>query len=106
MASPYTVRFALAEGVADTDTLIFTAPAGWAWIVRDVVVQVFLPTTAFYLQLKSAGRAVALLTQPISAAGSVHHEFRQRMDGGDTLVVHCVAAPWAIAVTGYQLSIT
>lgn len=103
MSQPYTVRFALVEGVEDVDTLIFTASSSFAWVIRDVLAHIQLPSTAFYLQLKSGDRATALIAQPVTSASTIHLELRQRMEAGDQLIVYSTGAPWSIAVTGYQL---
>jgi len=74
-------------------------------VIRDIIVEVQVPSTAIYLSLVSGERSVNLIRQPLAAAGIVHLELRQRMEGGDYLQLYVADAPWSVAVTGYQLQL-
>lgn len=106
MATVYTVRLALSSGLDNVAVLLFKAPSGYAWVVRDVVVYLPVASTTFIMQLVVPGVTNSPLWSFVGATPQTHHlELRQRMEQGDELYGQAVGGTFSISVTGYQLAL-
>jgi hypothetical protein len=103
MARLYSTRLMASEGAADA--LFEEVPAGFIWVVRDIVLTFDGADSADGYQVGVQGKAPILLGQV--AGGNVeqfHWTGRQVMEAGETLAFTASTLNWYILVSGYQLS--
>lgn len=101
---PYTRLLGSVSG-AGTDSLeLFTAPAGYVTILRDILFNNADSVTVTLNFYRTAGEGTRrLMYQPVAGTTTLHVELRQVIPPGCTVFCNAGGAGWSMSLTGYQL---
>lgn len=105
VAPIYSVRFGVVNTSAGGTVVVYTVPAGYVAVLRDV--DAYFPSglgPQLFLQDGSVPISFALLA-PTAVPGSVQWHGRQVFTAGEEIAVNLTATPIRALLSGYLLTV-
>jgi len=105
LAEPYTVRFVAHRGTGETAVDLFTVPAGYVFVLRDILLSRGTAQAQWFeIRVSSPGFPV-LVKGTADPTTTLHMELRQTLLAGEIVQVsYGDGGDWSILMTGYQLT--